>query len=291
MTQSARLSSAAPHESFVLITGAAGGLGKALAVECASRGWNLVLTDLRGGPLEVLAAGLRASYQIEVLVHPGDLTDPASRAALFDWIRERGLRFWSLFNVAGLDYEGMFNDCTRQQIRTILRLNIEGTLEMIHAMLDFRDPHVTFRIINVASLAAFFPMPVKATYAASKRFLLDFSLALREEVRPLGATVTVLCPAGMPTTPECVDAIDAQGLIGQLTTQNIGAVAAETIDAAQRGSAVVIPGVLNRALHFFGAMIPPRLVAKLVANRWKSAHHRRHQPAGGSANRMINAVE
>ena len=50
-------------------------------------------------------------------------------------------------------------------------------------------PQSTFRIINVASLAAFLPMPVKATYAASKRFLLDFSLALREEVRELDATL------------------------------------------------------------------------------------------------------
>ena len=54
-------------------------------------------------------------------------------------------------------------------------------------------------------------MPVKATYAASKRFLLDFSLALREELRGLGATVTVLCPAGLPNHPECIQAIEAQG--------------------------------------------------------------------------------
>ena len=130
-----------------------------------------------------------------------DLTDPASRAALFERIRAEGLRFWALINVAGIDYEGPFYEQTRQQIRTIIRLNIEGTLEMTHALLEFRDPLTPFRIINVASLAAFYPMPVKATYAASKRFLLDFSLALREEVRELGATVTVLCPAGLPTTP------------------------------------------------------------------------------------------
>ena len=56
-----------------------------------------------------------------------------------------------------------------------------------------------FRLINVCSLAGFFPMPYKATYAASKRFLLDFSRALREEIKSFG-TVTALCPSGMPTT-------------------------------------------------------------------------------------------
>jgi uncharacterized protein len=275
MTQSTKLNHTVPHDSYAMITGAAGGLGKAFAVECASRGWNLVLTDLRPAVLETLAASLRATYNISVLVHPCDLTDLASRNALFEWIKENRLHFWFLFNVAGLDYEGMFYDCTRQQIRTILRLNIEGTLEMIHALLDFRDPLAMFRIINVASLAAFFPMPVKATYAASKRFLLDFSLALREEVRPLGASVTVLCPAGLPTTPECITAIEAQGLMGQLTTQNTGTVAAETIDAALAGTAVVIPGALNRVLHALGQLVPPVLVARLVAGRWKTAHQRR----------------
>ena len=119
-------------------------------------------------------------------------------------------------------------------------------------------------------------MPVKATYAASKRFLLDFSLALREEVRGLGATVTVLCPAGMPTTPECIEAIEAQGLMGQLTTQNIGTVAAGTIDAALKGKAVVIPGLLNRTLQVLGGFLPAPFIAWIVGERWRLAHERKN---------------
>lgn len=279
MTQTPRITTR--PGSYVMITGAAGGLGKAFAVESASRGWNLVLTDLRAAALEPLAASLIATYGVDVIVQPCDLTDPASRAALFDWARFWGISFWALINVAGLDYEGPFYECTPAQIRTILRLNIEGTLEMTHAMLDFRDRHTAFRIINVASLAAFFPMPVKATYAASKRFLLDFSLALREEVRPLGATVTVLCPAGLPTTPECVRAIEAQGMMGKWTTQNIGAVAAETLDAALHGRAIVIPGALNQVLRALGGLVPPGLVARLVASRWQTAHQRRSLEVAG----------
>ena len=74
-------------------------------------------------------------------------------------------------------------------------------------------------------------MPVKATYAASKRFLLDFSLALRNELREQNATVTVLCPAGLPTTEGCIAAIESQGLMGQLTTEDIGKVAHQTVEA------------------------------------------------------------
>jgi short-subunit dehydrogenase len=260
--------------SLMLITGATGGLGKAFAVECASRGWNLFLTDLDTQALDTLADGLRKSYGVTVVPRACDLTEAQRRAELFDWINGRGLRFWGLINVAGTDFEGPFFEQSSQQIRTIVRLNVEGTLEMIHATLARRDPMAPFRIINVASLAAFFPMPVKATYAASKRFLLDFSLALRNEVRGLGATVTVLCPAGLPTTPGCVQAIEAQGMMGYLTTQNVGSVANLALNDALRGKAICIPGGLNRFLQIAGSLAPGSWVASLVGRRWEAARRK-----------------
>ena len=261
--------------SYVAITGAAGGLGKAFAVECASRGWDLFLTDLAAAPLETLAAGLRGGYGVRVVTQACDLTDPDSLAALFAALRAGGLRFHMLINVAGLDYEGPFFEQSARQIRAIVRLNVEGTLEMTHGLLKYRDPQAPFRIINVASLAAFYPMPVKATYAASKRFLLDFSLALREEVRGLGASVTVLCPAGMPTHPGVIEAIEAQGWMGRITTRDTGRVAGQTIDAALRGQAVVIPGLVNRFLRVAGSLATAGLVARLIAGRWTAAREKR----------------
>jgi hypothetical protein len=260
---------------LVLITGAAGGLGKAFAVECASRGWNLCLTDLKLQALDKLAGGLRNAYGVQVITIASDLTDPLSRSALFEQLRVRQLRLAMLINVAGLDFEGLFIERSRQQIRTILRLNIEGTLEVTHAALDLRDPLVNLRILNVASLAAYSPMPVKATYAASKSFLLDFSLALREELRSSGATVTVLCPAGMPTTREAIEGIEVQGLMGHITTQNIGSVAAGALDAALQGRAVYIPGLINRILQALGMLIPGPLSASLLGARWLAAYHKR----------------
>jgi len=260
--------------SAIMITGAAGGLGKAFAVECASRGWDLFLTDLAPESLETLACGLRRAYGVQVTFQACDLTDPAARSGLFQRIEGDGLRFWGLINVAGMDFEGPFYEQSRLLIRTIVRLNIEGTLEMTHAIMAYRDPTLPFRIINVASLAAFYPMPVKATYAASKRFLMDFSLALRNELREMGASVTVLCPAGMPTTRECVRAIDAQGFLGQLTTQNTGTVANLTLNAALKGEAVCIPGRLNQFIQFAGSLVPTAWVVDLIGSRWKSARRR-----------------
>ncbi len=264
-------------KSMYFISGAAGGLGKAFAVECASRGWDLFLTDLDPARLETLARGLQNTYSIEVQTRPCDLTEAAERTALLEELHTRGLRFRGLINVAGLDFEGLFLDQRREQIRTIVRLNIEATLDLTHALLERTDPRLPFRIITVSSLAAFYPMPVKAAYAASKRFLLDFSLALRDEIRGRGATVTVLCPAGLPTTETCIRAIEAQGLMGQLTTQDIGKVAAQTVNAALRGRAVVIPGLLNQLLQGLGGLLPPASLAGLIGKRWRSARQRRLQ--------------
>jgi short-subunit dehydrogenase len=256
----------------VLISGAAGGLGKAFAVECASRGWNVTLTDLRAEPLAALAAALRRTYGVEAKWQACDLTDPAQRAALIETFRGERVPFSGLINVAGGDHEGLFCEQRSAQICHIVRLNIESTVELTHALLGLRDASETFHIINVASLAAFYPMPYKATYAASKRFLLDFSLALREELAGARVTVTALCPAGLPTTPACIAAIEAQGLMGQLTTQNIGAVAACTLDAALAGSALYIPGLLNRLLWAAGGLLPRAWVARLIGRRWQAAH-------------------
>lgn len=261
--------------SRVIITGATGGLGKAFTLECARRGWDLFLTDIDGERLIKLSEAISRTYGVQIGWAAADLTKPSARESLFEQIQAAPYRFQALINVAGLDHEGIFLERSREQMRTIIDLNIEGTLAMTHAVLPQRDPGATFRIITVASLAAFFPMPVKATYAASKRFLVDFSLALREEVKPLGATVTVLCPAGLPTAASTIEAIEAQGFMGHLTTKNIGYVASSTIDQALKGKSIYIPGSINQALRILGGLLPARWISSFVGIRWRNAHTRR----------------
>ncbi|MDI9482644.1 MAG: SDR family NAD(P)-dependent oxidoreductase, partial [Bacillota bacterium] len=219
-----------------------------------------------------LADGLKTAYGIKVLYFPCDLTDANSRVLLVDWLNENKICLEGLINVAGLDFEGSFFDRTKEQIQTLIRLNVEANLEITHELLKLRNRDKTFRIINVASLAAFYPMPVKAMYSASKRFLLNFSIALREELRPMNCTVTVLCPAGMPTNERCIRSIDAQGLAGRITTKNVGFVASRTIEASLKGRCICIPGLMNKFVRFAGSLIPAALVSQLIGARWKIAH-------------------
>ena len=258
-------------KSYVLITGASGGLGKAFAGECASRGWDLFLSDVSQEKLEALAKGLMRLYGVDVLYNACDLTDSASRTSFWRQVQRYGVRFHMLINVAGVDFEGLFEERNASELSTIIRLNIEGTVEMTRRVLQYRNPARELRIINVSSLAAFYPMPVKAVYAASKRFLLDFSRAIRQELRSNQVTVTVLCPAGMPTTNASIEGINAQGFMGRITTANVGDVAALTINRALAGRAVYVPGFLNQMMRFFGSLVPANVLAALIGRRWISA--------------------
>jgi len=255
----------------VFISGATGGLGKAFAVECALRGWDVFLTDLFTDKLDILSTSLTQTYDMNARFYACDLINLEERNHLFEHIDALGFKFHMLINVAGVEFEGFFRERSRDDFRTIIRLNIESTLDVTHSFLNWTVVGEPFNIINVSSLAAFYPMPVKATYAASKRFLLDFSLALRNEIREQNGIVTVLCPAGLPTTPKTIRAIQAQGLMGQVTTMDIGTVAKKTIDCALKGKAVYIPGGINYILQLVSRLVPPMSLAKLIGSRWKDA--------------------
>ena len=134
--------------STVFISGATGGLGRTMAVECASRGWNLFLTDMNFEKLSDFSKRLAHTYNVFVHCAACDMADAQSRAALIDVVLRQKVCFSMIVNVAGLDYEGPFLEKTRDQILTILNVNVISTMDMIHSLFRFRDHSKTFRIIN-----------------------------------------------------------------------------------------------------------------------------------------------
>lgn len=262
---------------YVMITGASGGFGRVLAAECASRGWDLFLTDIDPAGIETLAGELSARYGIVAHPFACDLTDPASRAALWDFVRSQALQFHMLINVAGVEYEGPFAERTLNQLRTMVRLHVEAVAENMRSILAFRHPSAVLRVINISSLAGFNPMPMKAVYSATKRFIIQFTLALREEFPKEQVTFTAVAPAGMPTTERAIKGIKAQGLLGKLTALEAQEVARHSIDYALSGRAVYIPGAINRVVKFLTGLLPDTLMAKLIGWRWTRAYQKREK--------------
>ena len=262
-----------------VITGASGGLGRAFAWECGSRGWELILTDRGDEALRMLAAGVSRAHGVRVRTISCDLAIDSDRDALSIELAREADSIRMLINVAGFDSEGPFVDRDSGVLVRMMRVNMEAGLVLTHALTRGVTRTAPLRVINTASLAAFYPMPFKATYAATKRFVLSSSLALREELKG-EATVTVLCPAGMPTTPDAREAIRAQGIMGQITTVNTSEAVQQSVAAALRGKPVVIPGFINKLLLTVSAFLPQRVLAGMIARRWGAAREHRGPEIG-----------
>ncbi|MCE5188926.1 MAG: SDR family NAD(P)-dependent oxidoreductase [Eubacteriales bacterium] len=255
----------------VFISGASGGLGRALANECGKRGFNLFLTDINEGGLKSIQRGLERQFGITVTTAACDLTSDESVDALLEKIDGYGIRFDMLLNVAGVDYEGGFLERQRRDIIRIISLNNEATMRVTHAILSRRREGHPFYLLFTSSLASMYPMPLKATYAASKRFLLDMAVALGQELKQSRVRVLALCPGGLVTTKEAMSGIEAQGFWGDATTNPLEKVAARTLHRLQGRGGIYIPGALNRTLTFFGNLLPRRWVAAAIYQRWSKA--------------------
>ncbi len=255
----------------VLITGASGGLGRALANECGTRGYNLFLTDINERGLKNIQTGLERQFGITVTTAACDLTRDESVDALMEKIDFYEIRFDMLLNVAGLDFEGAFLERERRDIIRIISLNNEATLRITHAILSRRRENKPFYLLFTSSLASMYPMPLKATYAASKHFLLDIAMALREELKDKKVNVLALCPGGLATTKEAMNGIAAQGFWGGATTNPLEIVARKTLTRLENRGGVFVPGTLNRVLNTFGKLLPRRWVAAAIYHRWRKA--------------------
>jgi len=251
-----------------LISGAAGGLGKAMALECAKRGYDLYITDISEVKLESISRGIKRQYNVDVYYKECELTDSSSVRLLWENIEKKGLFFNMLINVAGLDYEGEFMQVDTERLNHIVKVNIESVITMTHNAIKYRIPGERMTIINVSSLAAYYPMPFKAVYSASKRFLLNLSLALNQELRDQNIFVTALCPAGMPSNEEVIRSINSQGIAGRITTVNVSAIAHSCIDKALLGKKIYIPGFANVFLHFLSTLFPSSIQVSYIHRRW-----------------------
>lgn len=258
----------------VLITGAAGGLGRAMAVECADRGFNVFLTDINEAGLNAVSKGIAMQYGAKVASACCDLTDEAAVDKMLDAFASQNISFDMLLNVAGVDFEGGFMERDPKKILRIIKLNIEATLIITHKVLKRRNPDSRFYLVFVSSLASMYPMPLKATYAASKRFLLDFSTALRQELRSKNVSVLTVCPGGLATTQNALCGIAAQGFWGNATTNRLELVAGNTITKALKNRKLYIPGAVNKIFSFVGRFVSHELIAALLYNRWRKAQAR-----------------
>jgi NAD(P)-dependent dehydrogenase (short-subunit alcohol dehydrogenase family) len=197
--------------SVVLITGAASGIGAALAREIARRGAQLVLTDraadiLRETSAAIVDAGGRAE------AHELDVRDGEAFATLVGDVVRRHGRIDVLFNNAGTAVGGEARDFTLDDWRYVVDVCLLGVMHGVHAAYGHMIRQGSGHIVNTASMAGLTPSPMNSVYAAAKHGVVGLSRSLRMEARLYGVRVSVICP-GVIQTPILINA----GRYGRVT--------------------------------------------------------------------------
>ena len=265
------------HGAYALITGASQGLGRAFAEECARRGMHVLLVALPATGLRPLGAAIAARYGVEAHYLELDLTDPAGPARVAHWVAAGGWRLRLLINNAGVSSHGRFAETSLERNERVMDLNMAAVVRATHLLIPTLKRSGPSYILNVASLAAMGPMPYMPVYAASKAFVLSFTLALRAELQRSGVGVSVLCPGGMPTNGDAAKRIGANGWGGRLSAVRPERVARIALARTLRGRACIVPGWLNKIVAVASNLTPRTLFSRSVGNQFERAELRLQQ--------------
>jgi uncharacterized protein len=255
--------------STALVTGASSGIGAAIAESLARRGHGLTLVARREDRLSELATELHDRHGVRAGVVACDLADARQRDLLAARVRELGLEVEVLVNNAGFGYAGDFAHADRERQVEMVRVNCEAVVDLCGRYLPEMVERDRGVVINIASTAAFQPMPKSSTYAASKAFVLNFSEAVHQELRRSGVTVTAVCPG--PVRTEFVEAADLQGTEDTpgFIWMSAEDLAEEAVRAAEAGKRAVVPGRLNFAGSLLGRHTPRKISLPLTRRIWR----------------------
>lgn len=258
-----------PLQRRALVTGASSGIGAAFARALAARGHALVLTARRVERLDALADELRRRHGIDAVAIPADLADLQAPARLFAELEQRGLAVDVLVNNAGYGVPGTFEASPWQRHADFVQVMMTAPTELAHRLLPGMRVRGYGRIVNVASLAGHLPGSTGHTlYAASKAYLIKFSQSLALENRARGVHVCALCPGF--TYSEFHDVTGARALVSKMPRymwMDADTVAAQGLDAVERGDVVYVNGRVNRAIKALFKLLPDGLALKLIARR------------------------
>lgn len=246
-----------------LITGASSGLGAEFARQLAAKGTSLVLVARREAALEEVAKEAR-EFGVEVEVVACDLENPRERRELAESLSTRGVDL--LVNNAGWGKLGSFVDSDADDVLSQVELNVKALVELSHAAAKEFSRKGRGGIINVASTAAFSPLPWFAVYGATKSFVRDFSHALSIELEPAGVRVTSVNPG--PTRTEFFARSGRHGLLEKQLMKASDCVR-EALAGFERGHRDVTTGMPNRMIALLSGLTP-RSASLAVMKRYMS---------------------
>lgn len=255
-----------------LITGASSGIGATFARQLATRQTDLVLVARNEAKLQQLAQELQSQFQIQVEVLPQDLTIANAATTVLTTVTQKNLTIDLLINNAGFGDYGPFAQSSRQRQLEMIQLNILALVDLTYQFLPLMQQRRSGSIINLASTAAFQPLPYLSIYAASKAFVLSFSEALWAENQEYGVKVLALCPGPTETSffkeanfPQSF----TKGSDSQIQTSPEEVVNEALKALAANQSNVVTGGLPNQLLVNASRFLPRETLVKVVEQQFR----------------------
>jgi uncharacterized protein len=249
--------------STALITGASKGLGAAFAKELAGRAMNLVLVARSIDTMRELADSLRAQFAVKCVVMQADLAAPDAVEQIVAELDRQDLKIDLLINNAGLGLTGDFLSHGRAAELASIQVNVQALVGLSHALGAGMVSRGAGGIINLASNAAFQPLPYMATYAAAKAFVLHFSEALGFELQGHGVHVMAVCPG--PTATNFFEGVSTNMKDAAFDSAEL--VVRRTLRSFDRKKSVVYPGRFSvRLATWFPRLLPRGVVVRAAAS-------------------------
>ena len=247
----------------VVITGATSGIGREFAELFAKSGDSLLLTARSEDKLKDICQELKERFpkaQFEYIAC--DLCKSEEIARFSALLKEK--RVDVLVNNAGFGITGAFCENDSDELNEMMMLNMNCLVQLSHAVIPQMMARGKGGIINVASLAAFMPNPYGNVYAATKAFVRSFSLALSEEVKDSGITVTALCPGPTET------GFGSRSGMGESRIFKSGVMNAKTVAKAgfcafENKRRSIVPGFRNKTLALAGVLAPACIALPIAA--------------------------
>jgi short-subunit dehydrogenase len=241
-----------------LVTGASSGLGLEFARQLSKRGHRLVLAARRKDRLEELARELGKARAVAI-----DLSKKDAAAKLLADIEANGETVELLVNNAGFGLIGKFAELDAKRERQMIDLNVGTLTDLCRAAAPAMIARKSGAILNVASTGAFQPGPKMAVYFATKAFVLSFTEALHEELKPHGVKVSCLCPGPTRTEFGDVAGFGGNGMFDKLAMEAAGVVESG-LKGLDRNKAVVVTGVVNKMVAASTRFAPRSVVRKIA---------------------------
>ena len=253
--------------SYALVTGGSKGIGKAIAEELASKGFDLLLVARSASLLKKNVEEIRERFNVQCNYLAADLADPHSAQQVFDWCIQNNYTVSVLVNNAGFGVCDLFEKTDLNEQLQMMRVNMVTPVLLCRLFMPLLSQQSKAYILNIGSTTCYQAIPLMAVYAASKSFILRFSRALHKELRKTNISVTCFCPGTTETDfanrarlhPKTIE----KGKKVSMSSQSVAKCAVKAMIAKKQE---VVPGFVNKTTRFFAWLLPSNWIEKIAMN-------------------------